>query len=56
MIENDAMMQPRQRRDAGNATVSSEAWDHTHPDHDWWVNGRTWCYDAECDRHGPRPA
>ena len=44
------------RRLVGNATVPAEAWDCSHPDHDWWVNGRGWCYDPECPQHdyGPR--
>lgn len=42
---------PQFRRSAGNATVPSEAWDCSHPDHGWWVNGRGWCYDEACPDH-----
>jgi hypothetical protein len=35
----------------GLGTVPPEAWDCTHPDHEWWVDGRDWCYDPECPDH-----
>jgi len=38
-------------RTSGGATIPSEAWDHTHPDHEWWVNGRGWCFDDSCPDH-----
>lgn len=40
---------------AGDATVPSEAWDRTHPDHDWWATPRGWCYDADCSDHAYGP-
>ncbi len=45
----------RFRRSAASATVPSEAWDNAHPDHDWWVNGRGWCYDPDCPQHDYGP-
>lgn len=45
------MLKPRTTRIPGNDTVPPEAWDHTHPDHDWWTNGRGWCFDRDCPDH-----
>lgn len=35
----------------GPGLIPHEAMDHTHPDHNWWVNGRGWCYDPDCPTH-----
>lgn len=35
----------------GQGTIPPEAWDHTHPDHDWWVDGSGQCFDEACPRH-----
>lgn len=35
----------------GLGTVPPEAWDREHSDHEWWVNGRGWCYDPDCADH-----
>lgn len=38
----------------GHGLIPPEAWDHKHPDHDWWVNGRSWCFDQQCPDHAYR--
>jgi len=39
----------------GHGTIPFEAMDRTHPDHNWWVNGRGWCYDPNCPAHAYGP-
>jgi hypothetical protein len=39
---------------SGHGLVPPEAWDRTHPDHNWWVNGRGWCFDEDCPDHVSR--
>lgn len=35
----------------GLGTIPPEAWDHEHPDHDWWVGNSSWCFDPDCPDH-----
>lgn len=35
-------------RQTGDATVPSEAYGYTHPDHGYWAGDRGWCYDGDC--------
>lgn len=38
----------------GIGNIPPEAWDRTHPDHDWWVEGAGRCFADDCPRH-PEP-
>lgn len=56
--EPAGLMRSRVARPSGGATCPPESWDHTHPDHNWWVDGASVCFDLACPDHpyGPPAA
>lgn len=45
------MATPRFPREPDRDTVPAEAWDRTHPDHDWWVEESGRCLADDCPKH-----